>query len=127
MGKRRVLVADDECLLAHTLARALAKQGLEVTTVASAEEALDQVRGSFYDLCFLDWRFPGLDGLQALPVIKEISPTTRVVFMTASETTPAERDAIDRYADFFLRKPFNMDEVRTLAPRLLGGGSGLGS
>ena len=119
MGTRRVLVADDEWLIACALARILESRRVEVTTVASAEDALDHVQSHCYDLCFLDRKLPGLDGLEALPFIKEASPATRVVFMTASEVTPAEQAVIRHHADFFLSKPFDVTEVKALAERML--------
>ena len=119
MAPRRVLVADDEYLIAYTLSQILRRDGVEVTTVDSAEEALAQVGSSYFDICFLDRRFPGLDGLEALPFIKEASPKTRVVFMTGTEVTPEEQAVVRRYADFFMDKPFDLNQVRVLVERIL--------
>jgi CheY-like chemotaxis protein len=119
MDTKRILVVDDEYLLRYALTHALRGEGVEVSAVGSAEEALGRIGDEFYDLCFLDCRLPGLDGLYALRCIKGRSPQTRIVFMTGGCLTTEERALVDRLADAFMEKPFECNHARGLADQLL--------
>lgn len=121
MAERKILVVDDEPLLVRGLERCLRGQGFDVTSVTSAEAALETVRGTFYDLCFLDLRLPGMDGIAAMDRLRAISPRTRIAVMTASHLTAAEREHVDAGSDYFFSKPFDVAEVKDLVAKLRTG------
>ena len=79
----RVLFVDDEPLILHIISRFL-NRSVMAKTVTSAEEALDEIVAQHYDLCFLDIILPGMTGLDAMKIINELSPTTKVALMTGS-------------------------------------------
>ncbi len=79
----RVLIVDDEPLILHILSRFL-NPSVEVKTVATAEEALGEIGAQHYDLCFLDIILPGMTGLDAMKIINELSPNTKVAIMTGT-------------------------------------------
>ncbi len=112
--KKKVLLVDDEPLLLQALSRVLKRGGLQISAVGSGEEALRAVDKDFYDLCFLDVCMPGMSGVQVTQAIKEKSPDTLIVIMTASCLSPGEFEAIESEAHFFLEKPFDLAEVKNI-------------
>lgn len=118
MGK--ILVVDDEPLILYAIAKAL-HDSAEVKTVASAEEALEEINSCFYDLCFLDIFLPGLNGLDCMKKIREISPETKVAIMTASHLDDDMKRAIRESAYEFIAKPFTLAQIKDIARNALQG------
>jgi DNA-binding NarL/FixJ family response regulator len=82
----RVLIADDHPLTREALSALLAANGFEVVgQAAGGAEAIEQARTLKPDLVVLDLTMPEIDGLTALPQIREASPDASVVVLTASE------------------------------------------
>lgn len=82
----RVLIVDDHPLTRDALRRLLDAHGFEVAGEAGGgEEALERARELQPDLVLLDLAMPGLDGLSALPLLREAAPGAEVVVLTASE------------------------------------------
>jgi CheY-like chemotaxis protein len=118
---RRILVVDDDALILYALSRALKSRYPEVKAVSDGESALDEIRLSFFDLCLLDFFLPGINGLEVMKKIKEISPRTKVVIMTAGAMDGGMRSAIEEGAFHFIEKPFDLSEVIAVAGRALNG------
>ena len=113
----RVLVVDDEPLILDMISRFLTQTVL-VKTVASAEEALDEIVAQHYDLCFLDITLPGMTGLDALKIIKDLSPTTKVTIMTGNLLDEAMTRQIDEDAYAFIGKPFKLLHIKEVVDRV---------
>ena len=113
----RILVVDDEPLIRLILSMILKKKA-EVNTVATAEEALDEIEAQYYDLCFLDIILPGMTGLDAMKIINELSPKTKVTIMSASSIDEAMQEQIDDFAYAFIEKPFGLSDIREVAERV---------
>lgn len=113
----RVLIVDDEPLILLTLSRFLKKK-MEVKTVASAEEAIDEIMAKHYDLCFLDISLPGMTGLEALKKIKRLSPFTKVTIMTGNFLSEAMTRQIDEAAYSFIEKPFELLHIQNVVNRV---------
>jgi CheY-like chemotaxis protein len=118
MGK--ILVVDDEPLILYAIAKAL-HDCAEVKTVATAEDALEEVNSGFYDLCFLDIFLPGLNGLDCMKKIQEISPETKVAIMTASHLDEDMKKIIRENSYDFIAKPFNLVQIKEIAKHALQG------
>ncbi len=114
----RILVVDDKPLILHVFKVALAGYA-KVKAVATAEEALEEVSSHFYDLCFLDFILPGLNGLQAMKKISEISPETKVVIMTANYLDEQIKQVIEECAYHFIEKPFDLEQIREVSRQAL--------
>jgi len=112
----RILVVDDNPLILISMSRFLKKISL-VKTVSTAEEALDVIKEQHYDLCFLDVTLPGMTGLDAMKLIKELSPNTKVAIMTGTLLDEAMREQVDDYAYTFLEKPFALSDIEGVAKR----------
>lgn len=117
---KRILIVDDEPLILYGLSKTL--HGLaEVKTVTTGEEAILEVKSCFYHLCFLDINLPDINGLDVMEKVKEISPETKVVIMTASHVTDNMKRAIEARADYFIAKPFKLPQIKVIAKRALEG------
>ena len=107
----RILVVDDEPLILHCVARFLKKRAL-VKTASTAEEALNEIGDQHYDLCFLDVIMPGkMTGLEAMKIINERSPNTKVAIMTATPLNEAMKEQVEDYACALIEKPFNLSDI----------------
>jgi DNA-binding NarL/FixJ family response regulator len=82
----RILIVDDHPLTRDALAALLAQNGFDVIGQASGgQEAIEIARELQPDLVLLDLSMPEMDGLTALPLIREVSPVSEIVVLTASE------------------------------------------
>ncbi len=82
----RVLIADDHPLTRDALAGLLAANGFDVVgQAAGGQEAIDRARELEPDLVILDLTMPDMDGLTALPKLREAAPAASVVVLTAAE------------------------------------------
>lgn len=81
MGVKRALVVDDSKVARTVLARMLEKQGVAVDTSESAEAALDYLLANRPDVIFLDHIMPGMDGFQAMQLIKQNPQTAAIPIM----------------------------------------------
>jgi CheY-like chemotaxis protein len=118
-SKGHILWADDEIdhLKSHILF--LEQKGYTVTAVSNAEDALDLIRQTRYDLLLLDEMMPGMDGLEALSEIKEIAPALPVVMVTKSEEENLMEEAIGGRIDDYLTKPVNPSQILSCCMRIL--------
>ncbi len=78
----RILVVDDEPEVAKAIAEAVAREGHQVIAAASGEEALELVTRVDPDAVFLDIVMPGMDGIQVLERLREISPGLPVLILS---------------------------------------------
>ena len=119
MGKEyklQILVVDDNPLILMSLSRFLKKIAL-VKTVSTAEEALGTIKEQHYDLCFLDVFLPGMTGLDAMKIINELSPNTKVAIMTGALLNEAMKEQVDDYAYSFIEKPFALSDIEGVVER----------
>ena len=118
MNNIKILWADDEIdhLKAHLLF--LKDRGYEVTTVNNGLDAIDYVKEHHYDLIFLDENMPGISGLEALKVIKEIESNIPVVMITKSEEEHIMEDAIGSKISDYLIKPVNPRQILSTIKKL---------
>jgi DNA-binding NtrC family response regulator len=113
----RILVVDDEPLIRDFLCRFLDKNS-SVMTVGSAEEALEEIRTQHYDLCFLDDILPRMNGMEAMKIIKELSPNTKVAIMSGSYLCEDMKRQIAEAALEFIEKPFELSRIREIVNRV---------
>lgn len=116
---KRILVVDDEPLLLQGLGKALETDRAEVKMVQTGEMALKEIVSSSYNLCFLDVFLPDMDGLEVMKRIKEMSPKTGVIIMTAGVVDEDMKKTIEKNAYMFITKPFDLLQVRMIAKRAL--------
>ncbi len=115
----RILIVDDERSMREFLAIMLGKSGYRVEAVARGEEAVKRVGHTLFDLVITDLSMPGMDGLEVLKRVKDISPATAVILITAYATTASAVEAMKLGAFDYVIKPFKVDELNIIIKNAL--------
>ncbi len=121
----KILLVDDEHLILYSLSAALKSAGSDVTAVANGKDALREIRSASYDICFLDVNLPDANGLDLMKTVRELSPATRVIIMTAVDLNEGQMGYLRSSASHFLPKPFNLENVRSLVDSIVQSGNPL--
>lgn len=109
MALGRILVVDDEAPVREVLTEYFATEGYDVESATSGLEALGVIRGGRADLVLLDVRMPGMDGLQVLRQIRELTDSLPVIMVTANEDVALARETLKLGAFDYVAKPFDFD------------------
>ncbi len=123
MRRAKILVVDDEHLIRWSLEQSLRKQGYEVQTAASGEEALRLLQEDPPDVVLLDIQLPGLDGLEVLTRAKELDEDLIVIMVSAVGVLETAVKAMRLGAYDYINKPFNLDELSIIVRKALETGS----
>ncbi len=111
MSSSSILWADDEIDLLKPHIMFLKSKGYDVVTACSGRDALELVKTSHFDLIILDENMPGLTGLETLPLVKQIAPTTPVIMITKSEEENIMDQAVGNNIADYLIKPVNPNQI----------------
>jgi two-component system response regulator PilR (NtrC family) len=117
--KIRILVVDDELSMREFLSILLEREGYDVTVAGSAEEALRMMESALFDLVLSDVNMPGLNGIDLLARIKEKSPETAVLMLTAFSAADQAVEAMKLGAYDYVCKPFKNEEIKQLIKNAL--------
>ena len=107
----KVLVVDDQRNMRTTLKLMLQEAGYEVDDAHDGQAACDRVAGEMYDLVLTDLKMGSIDGMQVLRFVKDNSPLTEVIVMTAFGTIESAIEAIRLGAHDYIQKPFSGQEL----------------
>ena len=112
----RVLLVDDEPLIRWSMAETLTDRGHEVVEAADGRSAIAAVSGSStpFDVVLLDFRLPDSHDLTLLSRLRQLTPQTKIIMMTAYGTADVFRTAIELGAFRVVEKPFEVNELASL-------------
>lgn len=117
--KIRILVVDDELSMREFLSILLEREGYQVEVAACAEDALRQMETSLFDLVLSDVNMPGLGGIELLSRVKQLSPETGVLMITAFSAAEQAVEAMKLGAYDYISKPFKIEEIKQLVKNAL--------
>ena len=115
----RILIVDDEEILARSVARFLNHRGHSCYAAHSAESALELIPETDPELLLLDIRLPGVSGLDLLAQIRQQDSQTPIIMMTAFASVEDAISAVRHGASNFVRKPIDLDELALIIDRAL--------
>jgi DNA-binding NtrC family response regulator len=119
MMKGRVLVVDDEKAMVLALKGLLSKEGYQVETAGSGEEALRRLETGNFHLVITDLSMDGVGGMQVLERGRAIDPDLAVIMITAYGSEKVSVQAMKLGASDYLPNPFDNDELRVLVQRVM--------
>jgi len=115
----RILLVEDDAMLADAVARALRQSAHAVDVAADGEEADALLKNTAYDLVLLDLGLPRLDGLEVLRRLRRRRSTVPVILLTVRDAPEDRVAGLDSGADDYLAKPFNLSELEARVRALL--------
>jgi two-component system, NtrC family, response regulator AtoC len=114
-----LLVVDDDPVTIDLLNEVLSKEGHDVSTALSGEEAIAQGMDRFFDIVITDVRMGEKDGMEVLRFFKKNAPDTTVIMITAFGSIETAIEAIREGAYDYISKPFKLDEIKFTIRRAL--------
>jgi two-component system, NtrC family, response regulator AtoC len=114
-----ILVVDDDPVTIDLLKEVLSKEGYEVSTALSGEEAIAQGMDHLFDIIITDVRMGEKDGMEVLRFFKKNAPETTVILITAFGSIETAIEAIREGAYDYISKPFKLEEIKFTIQRAL--------
>ncbi len=111
MTVEKILVIDDEVLMRNFLIEALKRKGLEAVAAENGNKALNLLKEQSFDLIITDMKMPGITGMEVLKSVKESSPRTLVIIITAFGSIENAVEAMQMGAFHYLIKPFSLESL----------------
>ncbi|HJX02884.1 MAG TPA: response regulator, partial [Candidatus Bathyarchaeia archaeon] len=120
MGENaRILIVDDDENIRKVLVAILEDEGYAVESVGTARKAIEATKRKFYNVALIDIRLPDMDGTDLLLRIRDTVPRIRKIIITGYPTLQNAIDAVNRRADAYIMKPFDVEKVlRTIKEQL---------
>jgi DNA-binding response OmpR family regulator len=113
-----LLLVDDDPTLLSVLARRMAREGYEVLTAPSGAQALTQLEQRWPSLLIVDLMMPGMDGFELCRRVKRIADLP-IIVLSAVDASEAKVRALEDYAEDYITKPFDPDELVARVQRVL--------
>jgi DNA-binding NtrC family response regulator len=119
MDNTKILIVDDEIIMRESLAGWLQRDGHEITTAASGEEAMEILKHSRFDILLVDIKMEGMSGLDFLNQVKKDDPDVAVVMITAYGSISTAIEAMKKGANDYILKPFDPDALGVLIEKII--------
>lgn len=113
-----ILLVDDDPTLLSVLSRRLTREGMEVRTASSGPDALGALDGAWPALLVVDLMMPGMDGFELCRRVKRIADLP-IIVLSAVDAGEAKVRALEEYAEDYVTKPFNPEELVARVHRVL--------
>ena len=107
----RVLVVDDDENIRKVEVAILEDEGYTVESAGTAKEAIDKSRRKFFNVALIDIRLPDMQGIELLTRFRDTTPKMRKIIVTGYPTLQNAVDAVNKGADAYIVKPFDVERV----------------
>jgi len=119
MSDKKILVVDDDHELRATITEVLRHEGYRIMEAGSGDDALALLQDAAPALVLLDMVMPGMDGLTAIPLLRQKAPGVRIVVMTAYASVQNAVQSLKQGADDYIVKPFAINDLLMLVKKHL--------
>jgi DNA-binding response OmpR family regulator len=109
--KIKILLLEDDTILAQTMVQILTQENYDVTLVDNGEDVLTATYENTYDLYLFDINVPLIDGMELLKLLREAQDDTPTFFITALIDTASTLKGFNCGCDDYIKKPFDLDEL----------------
>jgi len=107
----RILIVDDDESIRKVLAAVLEENGYMIDAAEDGKEAIEKTDKNFYNLALVDIRLPDIEGSKLIAMMRETTPRMRKIIITGFPSLQNAVDALNKGADAYIIKPFDMDKV----------------
>lgn len=114
MAIEKILIVDDEALVRNFLSETLKRKNYDVSTAENGLKAVQMLKENVYDLVITDMRMPDLTGIDIIKKVRELSPQTLTIVITAFGTIENAVEAMRLGAFNYLIKPFSPDTIEAV-------------
>ncbi len=118
--KESILIIDDDESTCRMLSLMLGKRGYEMETAGTGKEALEKAQGRFFNVALLDIRLPDMEGVELLEPLKRMHPDIAIIVLTAYASVETAMQAVNKGAQAYITKPFDVTELLTALTEALG-------
>jgi len=116
----RIIIIDDDESIRQVLKTILEEEGYVVDTADTGKEAVLKTNEKAYNLALIDVRLPDIEGIDLILKIKDTTPRMRKIIVTGYPTIQNAMEAVNRQADAFILKPFDVERVlQTIREQLM--------
>jgi DNA-binding NtrC family response regulator len=116
----RIIIIDDDESIRQVLKTILEEEGYTVDTADTGKEAVLKTNEKVYNLALIDMRLPDIEGIDLILKIKDTTPRMRKIIVTGYPTIQNAMEAVNRQADAFILKPFDVERVlQTIREQLM--------
>jgi DNA-binding NtrC family response regulator len=119
MSSAKILIVDDELIMRESLAGWLERDGHQVQTAPSGEDALEKLKQTKFDIMLVDIKMEGISGLDVLRHVKESDPDIAIVMITAYGSIHTAIEAMKNGAYDYMLKPFDPNELGMLIEKII--------
>jgi DNA-binding NtrC family response regulator len=107
----KILIIDDDATVRRSLEVALKNNGYEVDVAENGKEAIEKSNVNFYNLALIDIRLPDMEGTRLLTTMRDTVPRMVKIIVTGYPSLQNAMDALNRGADAYILKPFDLTKV----------------
>jgi DNA-binding NtrC family response regulator len=112
--KIRILLLDDEPIVAERVKSSLDRSGFDADAFISSTDAIDQLKKEKYDILITDLKMSSPDGMEVLRIARKMLPGIKAVVITGYATNETAKTAKKLGAVEFIAKPFKMSELKKI-------------
>ena len=119
LSKGKILIVEDEKSMREVLGILLEGEGYDVTLATGGIDGISLLNKDIFDMVITDINMPKVNGFEILKKVRETSPDTLVIMITAFGTTESAIEAMQLGAYDYIHKPFKIDEIRLVVKKRL--------